>query len=106
MTELTPKTIEILRTYMRDPVTRIDETTTLAALEIDRLDLPMVVLDIEDAFDLHLGYDEDIEECVTVADLVANLGARREAKLAADRIRASAPRVKRTWLSTDAAERR
>jgi len=106
MNEMTPKAIHILRGYMRDPATAIDEGTTLVALEIDRLDLPMVVLDIEDAFDIHLGYDEDIEECVTVADLVANLRARREAKLAEDRNRASAPRVKRTWLSTDAVERR
>jgi acyl carrier protein len=106
MNEMTSKTILMLRNYMRDPATRVAGTTTLAALEIDRLDLPMVVLDIEDAFDIHVGYDEDIDECVTVADLVASLGARREAKLAEHRIRASAPRVKRTWLSTDAAERR
>jgi len=106
MNDLMPKTILILRTYMRDPAARVDGATTLAALEIDRLDLPMVVLDIEDAFDIHLGYDEDIEDCVTVADLVANLGARRDAKLAEHRIRAAAPRVRRTWLSTDAVERR
>lgn len=106
MTDLMPRTIHILRRYMRDPEACVDGATTLSALEIDRLDLPMVVLDIEDAFDIHLGYDEDIEDCVTVADLVANLGARREAKLAEHRIRASAPRVKRTWLSTDAVERR
>lgn len=106
MNDLMPKTILILRTYMRDPATRVDAATTLAALEIDRLDLPMVVLDIEDAFDIHLGYDEDIEDCVTVGDLVSNLGARREAKLAEHRNRASVPRVKRTWLSTDAGDRR
>ncbi len=106
MTDLMPRTIHILRRYMRDAEAWVDCATTLSALEIDRLDLPMVVLDIEDAFDIHLGYDEDIEDCVTVADLVANLGARREAKLAEHRIRASAPRVKRTWLSTDAVERR
>lgn len=105
MHELTPRTIAILRSYARDAVVSIEATTALAALEIDGLDLPMIVLDIEDAFDIHVPYDDDIADCVTVADLVALVMSRIEARLARHRILAATPRIRRSWVSTEAAQR-
>ncbi len=103
MHQLMPRTIEVLRKYARDSSAPIEGATTLASLEIDRLDLPMVVLDIEDVFDVHVRYDDDIEACVHVEDLVALVSSRMAAKRAEQRIRASAPRIRRSWLSTQAA---
>ncbi len=105
MHELTPRTIAILRRYAHDAAASIADATTLAALEIDRLDLPMIVLDIEDAFNIHVQYDDDIGDCATVGDLVALVVQRIEARRSEQRALAATPRIKRSWISTEAVQR-
>jgi hypothetical protein len=71
--------------------------TTLQEAGIDRLDLPMIALDIEDAFDVHFGPVDD--SLVTVGDLIARLNDCLAAK-ATPRVRL--PRRRGSWMSTSA----
>ncbi|MEQ1697759.1 MAG: acyl carrier protein [Hyphomicrobiaceae bacterium] len=103
MPDLTSKIVAILRTYVRDPSAPIESLTTLSDLEIDRMDLPMISLDIEDAVGVQIPYDEQIENLTTIHALVASVEALREAK--AKRPPPS-PRLKSNWLSTGAERRR
>jgi hypothetical protein len=86
----------ILRNYALSgaPLRR---TTTLREAGIDRLDLPMIALDIEDAFDVHFGPVDD--SLVTVGDLIDRLNERLAAK-ATPRLRQ--PRRRSSWMSTSA----
>ena len=70
MHDLTPRVIGILGKYMRDPTAPVENSTTLRELEIDSLDLPMIFLDVEDVFDVQVGYGDEIEEFPTVDSLV------------------------------------
>lgn len=100
MQPMTIRLSAVLSKYMRDPAAPIDTTTTLRELEIDRLDLPMIFLDIEDAFDIHIGIDDDIGHVTSVGALVECVVARLDAK-SRPRVRTT-PRIKRSWISTTA----
>jgi acyl carrier protein len=102
MQDLTPHIIAILPKYMRDPSACVERTTALSDLEIDDLDLPMLVLDIEDIFSIEIQYDDEIEGITTVQSLADFLAAR----VAPARPRSSVPRSTRGWLSTGAEQRR
>jgi acyl carrier protein len=61
MQELTLRIIAILQKYMRDPAARVGSYTTFSKLGIDRLDLPMIFLDVEDVFDVQIDYQDESE---------------------------------------------
>ena len=99
MHDLTPGLIAVLQKYIRDPNASVGRSTMLRELEIDHLDLPMIYLDVEDAFDVHMGQGDDLEEVATIDDLVAVVAGRLAAKAMP---RARAPRRKSGWMSTGA----
>ena len=105
MHELTPRIIAILARYTRVPAAVISSAMTFRELEIDRLDLPMIVLDIEDACNVHIRYDDEIEAIASVGDLVACTATRISAHASQLQQRAAAPRVRRSWVSTEAEQR-
>jgi acyl carrier protein len=106
MPDLNPRLIAILKKYMRDPASRVTGSTTLAELEIDILDLPMILLDVEDAFDIQIDDDDEIEGSATVDRLAACVAARLAAKALQPRRRTTVPRSKGSWISTGAERRR
>jgi hypothetical protein len=99
MPDLTSVVITILRKYARDPEAAIGSATTLGELEIDRLDLPMIGLDLEEVYDVQIDHGDEVEEPVRVGDLLARLSARLAEKAAP---RPRPPRRRSTWLSTGA----
>jgi acyl carrier protein len=99
MPDLTARLIAILRKYMRDPNAAVSGTTTLDELDIDNLDLPMICLDVEEAYDVTIGYGDDLDGLATVGDVAARLAERLAAK-AVPRLRA--PRRRSSWISTSA----
>lgn len=102
MHDLIPGLIPVLRKYMREPTARVGRSTTLKELEIDLLDLPMIYLDVEDAFNVQMGHGDELEEFATVQDLVACVASRLAAKaMPQTRI----PRRKGNWISTGAERR-
>ncbi len=105
MPELTPRIVAILKKYMRDPSTRVDGRTTLSELWIDRLDVPMIFLDIEDIFDVQLNYFDEIEGVATIGSLVDCVASAMAAKAAQRHLRRSTPRKKGNWMSTGAPAR-
>lgn len=102
MQELTPRIIAILRKYMHDPSTVVGNSTTLSELEIDLLDLPMICIDAEEAFDITIRCGDEMDDPVTVGGLVACVAACLEAKALQP---ARSPRAKRSWTSTVAEPR-
>ena len=54
MHDWTPRVIAILRNYMRDPTAGVAGSMALNDLAIDLLDLPLIYLDLEDAFDVDI----------------------------------------------------
>lgn len=100
MQDLTSGSIAILRKYMRDPAASVGQSTTLSELGIDDLDLPMVCLDLEDAYGMQIAIEDDLE---TVGDLVACLVAAL-AKKSLPRPRR--PRSRGGWMSTGLDRRR
>ena len=97
MHDLTPGLVAVLQKYMREPTARVGRSTTLSELGIDLLDLPMIYLDVEDAFNVQMGYGDELEELATVHDLVARVASRLAAKaMPQTRI----PRRKGNWMST------
>jgi acyl carrier protein len=100
MLGLTPRIVATLRKYMRDPAVSVVGTTTLAGIGIDRLDLPMIFLDIEDALGVQIDYRDDGESMATVRDLVANVITSLQARALQPRPRK--PRRKSNWMSTGA----
>lgn len=104
MQDPTARIVAILTQYMRDLGEPIAVWTRFADLGIDRLDLPMILLDIEDAFVIQIRYAEEMDGFASVGDLIACVRAHLAAKGTRARP-ASAPRSKRPWMST-AAERR
>ncbi len=100
MQDLASASIAILRKYMRDPAASVGRTSKLEELGIDALDLPMICLDLEDAYGLQVAVEDDIE---TVADLVACLVASLAAKSLPRQRR---PRSRSGWMSTGVERRR
>jgi acyl carrier protein len=105
MPELTPRIVAILKSYMREPTARVDSRTTLSELWIDRLDLPMIFLDIEDIFDVQLNYHDEIEGLATIGSLVDCVASAVAAKAEQRDRRRSTPRKKGNWMSTGAPAR-
>jgi hypothetical protein len=103
MQELMLKIIPILQKYMSDPVAPVATATTLSDLGIDLLDLPMVFLDAEEAFNITIRCGDEIDDPITVGGLIACVTARLEAK--ASQLPRT-PRPKRSWMSTGAERRR
>ena len=103
MSDLAPTIIEILHHYMRDATATIASGTTFCELEIDRLDLPMIILDIEDALGVQIQYEDEIEHLATVEKLVAFIEARLNAK---NLRRRQCTTVNGNWMSTGAERRR
>ena len=94
MHDLTSGSIAILRKYMRDPAASVGSSTTLGELGIDDLDLPMICLDLEDAYGAQVALDGDVE---TIRDLVTCLLA----SLAVKKLpRPPRPRSRGGWMST------
>lgn len=102
MPDLTHTMIIILRKYMRDQNAPVETSTTLIELDIDRLDLPMILLDAEDVFDVTIRGDGEMDDPITVAGLIACVAARIQAKaLQPNRTQ----RPKGNWMSTGSARR-
>jgi acyl carrier protein len=105
MQELTPRIITILQKYMSNPTARVGRRTMLSELEIDRLDLPMIFLDVEDVFDVQIDYHDEIEDLATIGCLVSCVASGVEAKASQPHSRRSVPRRSGTWMSTGATSR-
>jgi acyl carrier protein len=97
MQDPTSRITTILGQYTRDLGYPIASWTRFSDLGIDRLDLPMIVLDIEDSFAIQIRYDEEMDGFASVGDLVACVKAHLGTK--GMRTRSSAPRSKRPWMS-------
>ena len=100
---LLPRIVTILQKYMRNPAALVEYSSTLDELGIDFLDLPMVFLDAEEAFDVTIRCGDEIDDPVTVGGLIACVAARLEAKSSPS---LRTPRPKRGWMTTDAERRR
>ena len=98
MQDPTARITSILSQYSRDLGFPIASWTRFSELGIDRLDLPMIVLDIEDAFGIQIRYSEEMDGFASVGDLVTCVRAHVAAKGARARS-PSAPRSKRPWMS-------
>lgn len=72
MDELTPRIIGILKPYTSGAGERIAAEAPLAHLDIDPLDLPLIVFDIEDAFGIQMRY-QDVEALASVACIVTHV---------------------------------
>lgn len=99
MHALTPKVIPILRKYMREPSAPVTNTTELRALDIDELDLPMIMIDIEDTYDVQV--PRATSEALTIGRLIRTVAKSVEAKRKA-RSEPVMRRPKRSWVSTGA----
>lgn len=88
----------ILSQYSRDLGFPMASWTRFSELGIDRLDLPLIVLDIEDAFAIQIRYNEEMDGFASVGDLIACVRAHLAAKGTRART-SSAPRSKRPWMS-------
>ena len=97
MQDPTSRITTILTQYTRDLGYPIASWTRFSDLGIDRLDLPMIVLDIEDSFAIQIRYDEEMDGFASVGDLVACVKAASGEQ--GPRARPSAPRSKRPWMS-------
>lgn len=103
MPELTPKIVTILKKYMRDPAAWVGNNTRLSELGIDRLDLPMIFLDVEDALGVQVDYHDESEDFATVGGLVGHVLSSLKARALQPRPRK--PRRKSNWMSTSATSR-
>jgi acyl carrier protein len=105
MQELTPTIISILQKYIGNPTARVGSRTTLGELEIDRLDLPMIFLDVEDIFEVQIDYHDEIEGMATIGCLVSCVESGVEAKALQPHSRRPVPRRRGNWMSTGAISR-
>lgn len=101
MQDPTARVISILMQYMRDLGEPVATWTRFGDLGIDRMDLPMIVLDLEDVFAIQIRYGEELDGLACVGDLVACVSAHLEAQASRPRT-PLAPRSKRPWMSTAA----
>jgi acyl carrier protein len=99
MHDLTTGLITILRKYMRDPTARVLVSTPLSELGIDDLDVPMICLDIEDLYGVHIVATDALGDIETLGHLTAGVIAALAAKA---RPRARKLRRKSSWMSTGA----
>ncbi len=73
MDDVATKIVEILKKHMKEPRDDINESTALADLQIESLDLAMIVFDIEDSFGIEIPYnanEEATEDFSTVGAVV------------------------------------
>ncbi|MGI9426353.1 MAG: acyl carrier protein [Hyphomicrobiaceae bacterium] len=78
MDDVATKIIEILQKHMKEPRDDINESTALADLQIESLDLAMIVFDIEDSFGIEIPYnanEESTEDFQTVGSVVERVKA-------------------------------
>ena len=94
--------IAILQKYVRDQNASFGRSASLSELGIDPLDLPLICLDVEDAFDVQIGHGDELRQLATVDDLIARVASCLAAK-ALPRVRM--PRPKKNWMSTGAERR-
>lgn len=106
MSEPIAQIADVLRTFATLHPPAIVAATPLGSLGIDRLDLPMIMLDIEDRLDAPVLWEEGIEDAATVGDLLARVEAGIAVRSARIAQRAVTPRVKRSWVSTTAEQSR
>ncbi len=104
ITDPTHAVFTILKTYMREPSQTIMTWASLDDLGIDPLDLPMICLDIEDAFAMSFPFGDEPGDEMTVPGLVAAVAKRLDAKAREPKTRA--PRPKSSWMSTGVERRR
>lgn len=102
MEELAPGVIAILKKYVGDPSAFIGCRTSLTELEIDHLDIPMVLLDIADRFEIEIPASE-IGVSATVSGLVGVVASHLQVKALPRAPRTLRP--KRSWVSTVAEAR-
>ena len=102
MQQLSPRLVSILQKYMRDPAAHVAGAATLTGLEIDHLDLPLILLDVEDAFDVQIPFDDETDAFATVDALTASIAFHLAAKALQPYPRSSVPRSTRSWMSTGA----
>jgi acyl carrier protein len=100
MQNVTGQLIAILARYVRNTAVAITSETTLADLDIDLLDIPMIFLDVEDQFDVQVECATGFEDLVTVGDMIAAVLAGIEAKQQPRQ--RTTPRKKSNWMSTSA----
>ena len=100
MHDLTTGSIAIVRKYMREPAASVGSSTTLSELGIDDLDVPMICLDLEDAYGMRISLEDGLE---TVGDLVACVVAGLALKTLP---RPRRPRSRGGWMSTATDRRR
>lgn len=100
MQDITTRLVPILRRYMPDPGVSVDARTVLHDIGIDALDLPVIGLDIEDAYGARVAMEDDLE---TLGDLAARVAASLAARSAPRPRRA---RPKSSWMSNTVEQRR
>lgn len=104
MIDPTQNIVKILCRHTPVPRGPIVGSAQLSDLGIDLLDLPMVILDIEDAFQICIRYDE-YEQVATVRELAACVVSNAQRSAREVRQFATTSRVKRPWTSTGAERR-
>ena len=65
MHPIAPKIATILQKYMLTPHMPVNATTMLSDLAIDGLNMPMIVLDIEEVFDVQIAYSDETDLTLT-----------------------------------------
>lgn len=104
MIDPTQSIVNILRQHTPAVRGSIVGSTQLSDLGIDLLDLPLLILDLEDAFHICIRHDE-YERVATVRELAACVVINLQRNVREVRQLAQTPRVKRTWMSTGAEQR-
>lgn len=104
MQSLHDTTIAVLARYAGERGQPIGSETLLSDVGIDRLDISMVALDLEDALHVDIGIDANIEAANSVAELIGCVEAALRAKSHRVSERATAPRIKRSWFETGAGQ--
>jgi acyl carrier protein len=104
MVDPTQAIIKILFQHTSAPSAPIVGSTELCNLGIDLLDLPMLILDLEDAFQICIRYDE-YTQVKTVRELAACVICNVQRSVREARLLAATPRTRRSWTSTVAEQR-
>lgn len=104
MIDPTQAIVKILFQHTAERLTPIVGSTQLGDLGIDLLDLPLVVLDLEDAFQICIRYDE-YSQVETVRELAACVLSIMQKSVSEVRQMTATPRTKRSWTSTVAEQR-
>lgn len=99
MQDLSAQLFAILARYAGRSGLSISGTTRLADMGIDRLDIPMILLDAEDRFGVTINVAAEAPEPTTAGDLIV---LTRDAIAAKHRARRKPTRKKSNWMSTSA----